>query len=122
MRLFICSSRRLVELGVLLSQRRGMPCKRISYPISAPTAILERYRIDDPVGRGAAVERRSTDRRQVHRSQGSPFGSESVVHGLSLHLGACREAVDVDEADGGGVVEIVFSRVSGKLEVVERVG
>ena len=113
MRLFICSSRRLVELGVLLSQRRGMPCKRISYPISAPTAILALL---------------SNRRSGWTRSSGatpfdlSPFGSTSVVHGLSLHLGACREAVDVDEADCGGVVELVFGRVSGQLEIVERVG
>lgn len=45
-----------------------------------------------------------------------------LVHGLALHLGSCGEAVDVDEAYGGVVVELVFGGVCCEFEVVERVG
>ena len=45
-----------------------------------------------------------------------------VAHRLALHLSTCGEAVDVDEAYGGGVVELILGGVGGKFEVVEGVG
>lgn len=107
------------RIGLLAAFVARMPLRRIetrdalgasaatTFSLHADCAVVESYPgTTRRSGGGSLFERRRNDARRG--------GAGVVAEELALGLGLLAEAVELDEADRGGVVELVAGFVSGE--------